>query len=348
MMKHRLILLWRVIRKGMGSLHRSWPLWFVVALLSILLFLPLQLIQKLLIVSYPHVPAIIAIFTLSVTVIIPILQKTYGDNKEISWTLWLALAVSIYGIVFGIAAAYINMTYCIVPNLHGASYDTAMEVLREEELLGRLVLAETHNEITGTNSRVVWQCSENGAIEKRGATVFFAIADNYSEYDECIFPEDEFIANVAWDYLRDENCNNWHIRIPLIRNKVVWKELVTEYNRDGAIVGQYFDTKYQHERININEDSLTNTICEIVNEFINRNRTESEILGSNNLFFVAKLVPSEHLPNTRMLFFEKDSALTIVPASFDAGNYQLVIAFIDRGSEFRWKCDVEFLVPEED
>ena len=249
MMKHRLILLWRVIRKGMGSLHRSWPLWFVVALLSILLFLPLQLIQKLLIVSYPHVPAIIAIFTLSVTVIIPILQKTYGDNKEISWTLWLALAVSIYGIVFGIASAYINMTYCIVPNLHGASYDTAMEVLREEELSGRLILAETHNDITGTNSRVVWQCSENGAIEKRGATVFFAIADNYSEYDECIFPEHEFIANVAWDYLRDENCNNWHIRIPLIRNRFASQQIVPVYNEDGAIVGQYIDNKYQHERI---------------------------------------------------------------------------------------------------
>lgn len=296
MMKHRLILLWRVIRKGMGSLHRSWPLWFVVALLSILLFLPLQLIQKLLIVSYPHVPAIIAIFTLSVTVIIPILQKTYGDNKEISWTLWLALAVSIYGIVFGIASAYINMTYCIVPNLHGASYDTAMEVLREEELLGRLVLAETHNEITGTNSRVVWQCSENGAIEKRGATVFFAIADNYSEYDECIFPEHEFIANVAWDYLRDENCNNWHIRIPLIRNRLASQQIVPVYNEDGAIVGQYIDNKYQHERININEDSLTNTICEIVNELVNRNRTESETLGSNNLFSWQSLFPQSIYP----------------------------------------------------
>lgn len=296
MMKHRLILLWRVIRKGMGSLHRSWPLWFVVALLSILLFLPLQLIQKLLIVSYPHVPAIIAIFTLSVTVIIPILQKTYGDNKEISWTLWLALAVSIYGIVFGIASAYINMTYCIVPNLHGASYDTAMEVLREEELSGRLILAETHNDITGTNSRVVWQCSENGAIEKRGATVFFAIVDNYSEYDECIFPEHEFIANVAWDYLRDENCNNWHIRIPLIRNRFASQQIVPVYNEDGAIVGQYIDNKYQHERININEESLTNTICEIVNELVNRNRTESETLGSNKLFSWQSLFPRSIYP----------------------------------------------------
>ena len=186
------------------------------------------------------------------------------------------------------------------------------------------------------------------SIEKRGATVFFAIADNYSEYDECIFPEHEFIANVAWDYLRDENCNNWHIRIPLIRNRFASQQIVPAYNEDGAIVGQYIDNKYQHERININEESLTNAICEIVNELVNRNRTESEALGSNNLFFVAKLVPSEHLPNTRMLSVEKDSALIIVPASFDAENYQLVIAFIDRGSEFRWKCDVEFLVPEED
>lgn len=163
-----------------------------------------------------------------------------------------------------------------------------------------------------------------------------------------IFPEHEFIANVAWDYLRDENCNNWHIRIPLIRNRFASQQIVPVYNEDGAIVGQYIDNKYQHERININEESLTNTICEIVNELVNRNRTESETLGSNNLFFVAKLVPSEHLPNTRMLSVEKDSALIIVPASFDAENYQLVIAFIDRGSEFRWKCDVEFLVPEED
>lgn len=57
-------------------------------------------------------------------------------------------------------------------NLHGASYDTAMEVLREEVLWGRLVLAETHNDITRTNSQVVWQCSENGAIEK-GALLSF-------------------------------------------------------------------------------------------------------------------------------------------------------------------------------
>lgn len=348
MMKHSLILLWRKIRKGVGSLHRSWPLWFAVALLSILLFLPLQLIQKLLIVSYPHAPAIVAIFTLSVTVIIPIFQKTYGDNKEISWTLWLALAVSIYGIVFGIAAAYINMTYCIVPNLHGASYDTAMEVLREEDLLGRLVLAETHNDITGTNSRVVWQSSENGAIKKRGATVFFTIADNYSRYDNCFFPENEFITEVTWDYVSDETSNNWHIRIPLMRNRVVSEQLAPVYNHDGTIVGQYFNTTFQHERININVDSLTNTISEIIDEFINRNQTESEILNSNSLICVAKLVPSDHLPYTRMLSFVKDSTLTIVPASFDAEKYQLVIALIDGGNEYRWNCDVEFLIPEED
>lgn len=327
---------------------RAWPKRLLFIALSTILFLPLYSVQSILIISYPHVPIIVAIFSLSLTVIIPAFQIKLGTEQKNNWKFNLAIWVSIYGIVFGIAAGYANMRYCIVPNLHGASYDTAMDVLRESGLVGRLALGETFNDISGTNSRVVWQSRKNGSIAKRGTAVFFVIADDYSESDDNVFPVGKYLPEADWEYCPDEvDKRIWHIKIPLSREYVAAQVIVPVYNADEVIIGSYIENTYRQEKININAEALAKVLDTIITEYLNKNKAESEILNSNNYICVAKLVPSDHLFDTRMLFFEEKFALVIVPSSFDKGEYQLIIAFIAPEREYRWNCDLTFIVPDE-
>ncbi len=295
-----------------------------------------------------------------------------NTKKKHNFIIRILVAVIVLAVAVVISGKSLDKhnVWTIVPNLYGRTYDDAMSILYEHRLNGQLALASTNNDLSDSDSRIVWQSYEEGKPIKVGTTISFLIDDRFSldsiplnQYaykDESIIQskkleykiidnkdavkqavEREEAAkenNTSVDYSYDDP--HWDVGI---KAADIWYDAYTTIWGGRAYVGMNATYSY-----NVYAGSMSLTLEELVEKSAN---TLTGGIGRPDLdtcFVVGKLIPVSgqesmvlykiNVPN------DNDKCVFFLPQTLSNGEYKFVFSIIDSNYKmFEWYHNISIV-----
>lgn len=297
-------------------------------------------------------------------------QNTDGQNTNQKIKLSIPCGVVVLCSLLVLATVFVAIISeniakkkTVVPNIYGMTYDDAITALSDNGLMGRLLLASTNENLSATDSRVVWQSESAGSTTERDTVISFVIDDSFAleyiplnqrNYQSLSYDQS---ANLEYtcDY-RDAIKQSLEIEREAEREgtPVVYEfeeshwyiEIEppeTKYNiTTGTSKGRNFTMADNSYSYHVYSNAMCGTLQEIAEA------TARTIGGSpfEDYFIVGKLISidEEKTTNLKETQLSDEAGVLFLPLVLTGGNYKFVMSFLDESGDcYEWYHDIKIL-----
>ena len=227
-----------------------------------------------------HIGDIVGVVSIIITIILSVSSQKGNKNK---------LRAIIASILFACSTVvslsiYIREKWCIVPNLYGLTYDTALQRLNDVDLTGNEILFLPNENLPVSKYRVVWQSAVPGSIAFCGDTVFL-VSDNFFQHE--YNPIERPLGHIdpcEWKWQRD--------------NKRVQIQLPFAYSNDMLI-------NYNAFTFDIYSEELASALQAIIDDYIDDVLfTRGDIYNCRMIAKLVSRISDEHMSRIKCIKME--------------------------------------------
>lgn len=251
----------------------------------------------------------------------------------------------------------------MVPNLSGKTYDESISTLYDSGLAGQLLLASTNKNLSGSDSRVVWQSIGSGEVCERGEKVSFVIDDAFA-LDTVPLNQRAYVTyasgsgqvlNYTCDYrdaihqaleieseaeragvspVYEFEAPHWYIEV---ESPTIEINLTT-----GVRQGRSFTMANDSFSYYAYADDMAATLYEIAE--ISASRISN--IELSNYVLIGKLIPwnSSEFTNAKILCISQDNSVLFFPLILKSEEYTFVFSLLDSdGNNYEWYHTIRIL-----
>lgn len=277
--------------------------------------------------------------------------------------LIVALMLTFITLLFVIIGSTTYEHKAIVPDLSGKTYDDAISALYDSGLAGQLLLASTNENLSGADSRVVWQSTKPGEVSDRRDVISFVIDDSFAidtiPLNQCAYvtynPGTGQILNYTCDYLDaihqaleieseaeqagvspvyELEAPHWYIEVEPPTIEINFTTGVRHGRSFTMANDSYSYYTYAYD--------MAATLYEIA-EFSASRISYADL---SEFLLVGKLIPQNRSENTntKMLIISNDNSVLFLPLVLKSGEYTFVFTLLDSdGNNYEWYHTIRIL-----
>lgn len=291
------------------------------------------------------------------------LERKRKKNRCLSLRLIVALVLTFITLLFTIIGRTTYEHKAIVPDLSGKTYDDAVSALYDSGLTGHLLLASTNENLSNSDSRVVWQSIKPGEVSDRRAVISFVIDDSFA-IDTIPLNQRAYVTGApGTGQVLIYTCDY---------RDAIHQALEIESEAEQAGVSPVYDLEPPHWYVEVEPPKIEITLTTGVrhgSSFTMANNSYSYYTYANNMaatlyeiaeisasrisnvelsncLLVGKLIPqiSSRSKNAKMLRISDDNSVLFLPLILKSGEYTFVFSLLDSdGSNYEWYHTIKIL-----
>lgn len=254
----------------------------------------------------------------------------------------------------------------IVPDLSGKTYDEAISTLYDSGLAGQLLLASTNKNLSGSDSRVVWQSIGSGEVCERGEKVSFVIDDAFA-LDTVPLNQRAYVTYASGSgQVLNYTCDY---------RDAIHQALEIESEAERAGVSPVYEFEAPHWYIEVESPTIeinlttgvrqgrsftmandsfsyysyANDMAATLNEIAEISASRISNANLSEYILVGKMIPQNQSEDitVKMLKMSNDNSVLFFPLILKSGEYTFVFTLLDSdGNNYEWYHTIRILEKE--